>query len=56
MATDREVKKQEDGGMICNSYIDEPIIMYGTGKLQYTQEAEIYVGEIHDEERWISFL
>ena len=50
MATDRKVKKQEDGGMICDAYIDEPIIMYGTGKLQYTQEAEIYIGEIHDEE------
>ena len=36
-----KVKKQEDGGIICDHFIDEPVIMYSTGKLEYTQEAEI---------------
>ena len=46
----RETQKTENGGLICDSFIDEPIIMFSTGKLEYTQEAEIFIGEIHDEE------
>ena len=39
---------QEDGGIVCDHFIDEPIVMYSTGKIDYTQEAEIFIGTIND--------
>jgi len=41
-------KLQEDNGIVCDHFIDDPIVMYSTGKISYTQEAEIFIGSIDD--------
>ncbi|MBC8411131.1 MAG: hypothetical protein H8E12_20800 [Rhodobacteraceae bacterium] len=41
---------QEDGGIVCSHFINEPIVMYSTGKLNYTQETEIFIGQIDNKE------
>ncbi len=45
-----KIVKKEDGGIVCDHFIDDPIVMYSTGKLEYTQESEIFIGEIKDPE------